>query len=66
MVDGKMTRLRGDGWKKALALYYDVHEDDRAGRERRATLVDGEVIQVKTGTVALTVADLCNRFLTDN
>ncbi len=65
IVDGKMTRLRGDGWKDALALYNDVHEDDRAGRERRATLVNGTVIQLKTGTAALTVADLCNRFLTD-
>ncbi len=65
MVDGKMTRLRGDGWKEALALYNDVHEDDRAGRDRRATLVGGELIQLKTGTAALTVADLCNRFLTD-
>ncbi|MBI1913228.1 MAG: integrase [Planctomycetes bacterium] len=51
-VNGKLERIEGDGWKEALELYKAVADDLHAGRTPRVKS-DG-----------LTVADLCNRFLT--
>ena len=51
-VNGKLERVEGDGWKEALEDYKAVTDDLHAGRTPRVK-ADG-----------LTVADLCNRFLT--
>ena len=51
-VNGKLVRIEGDGWKEALELYKAVADDLHAGRTPRVNADD------------LTVADLCNRFLT--
>src|SRR5437899_3285799 len=51
-VNGKEVRVDGDGWEAALALYKAQADDLHAGRTPRTT------------TDGLTVADLCNRFLT--
>jgi integrase len=51
-VNGKLVRIDGDGWKEALEEYKSVADDLHAGRTPRVQS-DG-----------LTVADLCNRFLT--
>jgi integrase len=51
-VNGKLVRVEGDGWKEALELYKAQADDLHAGRTPR----------VEAG--GLTVADLCNRFLT--
>jgi integrase len=51
-VGGKMVRVEGDGWVAALEEYKAVADDLHAGRTPRAK-ADG-----------LTVADLCNHFLT--
>jgi hypothetical protein len=51
-VDGRLVRTPGDGWEGALALYKIKADDLHAGRTPGAK-GDG-----------LTVADLCNRFLT--
>jgi integrase len=51
-VNGQLVRVEGDGWKEALELYKEQAEDLHAGRTPRVK-ADG-----------LTVADLCNRFLT--
>ena len=51
-VNGKLTRIEGDGWKEALEIYKAQADDLHAGRTPR---VKGD---------SLTVADLCNRFLT--
>src|SRR6516165_2504262 len=51
-VNGKPERIEGDGWKEALEEYKAVADDLHAGRTPR---VQGD---------GLTVADLCNRFLT--
>jgi hypothetical protein len=50
--DGKLQRVEGDGWKDALEVYNQQKDDLYAGRTPR----------VKTD--GLTLADLCNRFLT--
>jgi integrase len=47
-----LTHVDGDGWREALAEYKAVADDLHAGRKPRET------------TNGLTVADLCNRFLT--
>src|SRR6185312_7261762 len=52
VVRGSMQRIEGDGWKEALEQYKVQADDLHAGRTPRASS-DG-----------LTVADLCNRFLT--
>ena len=52
VVNGTMTRVEGDGWKQALELYKAQADDLHVGRTPR----------VKGDT--LTIADLCNRFLT--
>jgi integrase len=52
VVDGRLERIDGDGWKEALDDYKAQADDLHAGRTPRAK-PDG-----------LTVADLCNRFLT--
>lgn len=52
IVNGKMVRVQGDGWQEALEAYKAVADDLHAGRTPRPDN-DG-----------LTVADLCNRFLT--
>ncbi len=52
VVNGVLTRIEGDGWKEALELYKAQADDLHAGRTPR----------VKSGE--LTVADLCNHFLT--
>lgn len=65
VVGGKLTRLPGDGWKEALALYEAVETDDRLGRPRRAELRDGVVVKLRPDTPdSPTVRDLCNKFLT--
>jgi integrase len=51
-VNGKLVRVEGDGWREALEDYKKVADDLHAGRTPR------------TKTDGLTVADLCNRFLT--
>jgi integrase len=51
-VNGKLVRVEGDGWKEALEAYKAVADDLHSGRTPRAKS-DG-----------LTVADLCNAFLT--
>jgi integrase len=51
-VDGKLVRVPGDGWEEALEQYKAVAEDLHAGRTPR---VRGD---------GLTVAGLCNAFLT--
>lgn len=51
-VNGKLVRIDSDGWKEALEEYKKVADDLHAGRTPRVQS-DG-----------LTVADLCNRFLT--
>jgi integrase len=51
-VNGKLVRVEGDGWEDALKEYKAVADDLHAGRTPRVQ-ADG-----------LTVADLCNRFLT--
>ena len=50
--NGRLVRIEGDGWKEALELYKAQADDLHAGRTPRVK-ADG-----------LTVADLCNRFLT--
>src|SRR5262245_51325454 len=56
VVNGKLVRIEGDDpdcwWKPALALYKEQADDLHAGRTPR---IKGD---------GLTVADLCNRFLT--
>jgi integrase len=49
---GKLVRVEGDGWEQALEEYKAVADDLHAGRTPR---VKGD---------GLTVADLCNHFLT--
>jgi integrase len=51
-VGGKLVRVEGDGWKEALELYRAQADDLHAGRTPRVKS-DG-----------LTVAALCNHFLT--
>ena len=51
-VNGKLERLPDDGWQAALELYKEQAADLYAGRTPRPK------------TDALTVADLCNHFLT--
>jgi integrase len=51
-VNGKLVRVEGDGWEEALQEYKAQADDLHAGRTPRVK-ADG-----------LTVADLCNRFLT--
>jgi integrase len=51
-VDGKLVRIEGDGWKEALEEYKAVADDLHAGRTPR---IKGD---------GLTVAHLCNAFLT--
>jgi hypothetical protein len=50
--NGKLVRIEGDGWKEALKEYKAVADDLHAGRTPR---VQGD---------GLTVAGLCNAFLT--
>lgn len=52
VINGKLTRIDGDGWKEALEIYKAQADDLHAGRTPRA----------KAGE--LTVKELCNRFLT--
>src|SRR3954471_8373550 len=52
VVNGKLMRIEGDGWKEALEIYKAQADDLHAGRTPR---VHGD---------GLSVADLCNRFLT--
>lgn len=52
VVNGKLTRIEGDGWEEALELYKAKADDLHAGRTPR----------VNSG--GLTVAALCNAFLT--
>jgi integrase len=51
-VNGKLERIEGDGWEKALEEYKAIADDLHAGRTPRLK------------SDALTIADLCNRFLT--
>lgn len=51
-VDGKLKRIEGDGWQDALATYNRQADALHAGRTPRAS------------TDSITVAKLCNRFLT--
>jgi hypothetical protein len=51
--NGKLVSVEGDGWKEALELYKAQADDLHAGRTPRSKSEGG-----------LTVAELCNRFLT--
>src|ERR1700722_12546661 len=51
-VNGKLVRVDGGGWEQALALYKAQADDLHAGRTPGAN------------TDGLTVAGICNRFLT--
>jgi integrase len=51
-VNGQLERIEGDGWKEALEEYKAVADDLHAGRTPRVTGNE------------LTVAGLCNHFLT--
>jgi integrase len=51
-INGVLTRVDGDGWKEALEQYQRVADDLHAGRTPRIAWDE------------LTVAELCNRFLT--
>jgi integrase len=51
-INGQLQRVDGDGWKEALEMYQRVADDLHAGRTPR---IDWD---------SLTVAELCNRFLT--
>jgi hypothetical protein len=51
-VNGQLVRVEGDGWREALEEYKAQADDLHAGRTPR----------VKNGS--LTVADLCNHYLT--
>jgi integrase len=53
VVNGHLERVDGDGWKEALELYKSQADDLHAGRTPRVQNLDG-----------LTVAGLCNQFLT--
>src|SRR4051794_21329670 len=65
VVNGKMTRIQDDGcWAEALALYEAQIEDILQGRKPRARLVNGAVSKNDAKPEGLTVADLCNEFLT--
>jgi integrase len=52
-ANGKLVRVEGDGWQETLELYKSRADDLHAGRTPRVKNPDG-----------LTVATLCNRFLT--
>jgi hypothetical protein len=52
VVNGKMERVEGDGWNEALEQYQRVADDLHAGRTPRVNWD------------ALTIGELCNRFLT--
>ncbi len=60
IVDGVMIRIENDGWADALQLYKAQADDLHAGRRPRIRRAVSEADEKK----ALTVADLCNRFLT--
>ena len=51
LVDGRMERLPGDGWREALDEYLRVRDDLYAGRTPRPA------------SEQVTLADLCNHFL---
>lgn len=60
VVDGKLVRIREDGdWAKALQLYEEQAEALHAGRRPRKKNTPGT-----DEDDGLTVADLCNHFLT--
>lgn len=61
VVNKKLVRIDGDGWKEALDLFNAQRDDLYAGRRPRARLVDGAVT---TEPVGLTVKSLCNQFRT--
>ncbi|HZZ77891.1 MAG TPA: hypothetical protein VFE62_05210 [Gemmataceae bacterium] len=52
VINGKLTRIEGDGWQEALEQYNAEAADLHAGRTPR------------TKSDALTIKELCNRFLT--
>jgi integrase len=53
VANGKLVRVESDGWKEALELFQIQRDDLYAGRTPRTKDENG-----------LTVAELCNRFLT--
>jgi integrase len=53
MVNGRLERVEGDGWKEALAQYKRVADDPHAGR-----------VPPPVDWDSLTVAELCDLFLT--
>lgn len=60
VVSGKLSKVEGDGWKEALELYKAQVDNVHAGR-----INDSPVVRSPQATSAeLTVAELCNRFLT--
>jgi integrase len=60
VVDGVLTRIQEDGcWQEALKEYEAQKEDLHAGRRPR-----GKRLAPGSEDQGLTVADLCNRFLT--
>jgi integrase len=62
VVNGVLTRVEGDGWADALKEYQRQAADLHAGRRPRIRhIVSNDDGDEPSG---LTVADLCNRFLT--
>ena len=63
VVDGKLTPVEDyqAGWQQALTLYKAQVNDHALGRESRVRMVNGVPTDENAG---LTVADLCNQFLT--
>jgi integrase len=51
-VNGRLERVEGDGWRAAVDLFNEQRDDLYAGRTPRGKSDD------------LTIADLCNRYLT--
>src|SRR5262249_31435182 len=62
VVNGRLTRVEGDGWAEALKEYQRQAEDLHAGRRPRPAKqpAEGESDE----PAGLTLAQLCNRFLT--
>jgi integrase len=62
VVNGVLTRVEGDGWADALKQYQQHAADLHAGRRPRHKHTASSAEDEEP--IGLTVADLCNRFLT--
>jgi integrase len=61
-VGGKLVRIKGDGWKKALADYKNRIDDIHSGRDHKRTPDETAVSNDDAGDP--TVRAICNAFLT--